>query len=121
VGRAQREALEVPEARVRRDLQDGHGRERGEREPRDLPPGAEDVDDAREHEVERHARDAEPEHVAPQATRPLLLLLAALDLARRVGVALDGPLDPVAERLGTHLAHARSLPQERVSAHHPPA
>ena len=57
VAGAQREALQVPEARVRRDLEDGHRGERGEREARDLPPRAEDVDDAREHEVQRHGRD----------------------------------------------------------------
>ena len=51
----------APTGRRASELQRGHRRQRAGREARDVAPGAEHLEDRREHEVQRDAGDGEPE------------------------------------------------------------
>ena len=65
--------------------------------PAEAVGGAEDLDQARRDQVERDARDGEPEERAPEA-RPLRPAgFAALELTLDVRAALDRMLEPVAD------------------------
>ena len=94
---AHREVLQRPQARQRGDLQREHEREPGGRQLVEVVPGAEHVDQARSHEVERDPGDREPEHGADDPLPRGRRRLAALDLVLGVGALLDRALEPVAD------------------------
>jgi hypothetical protein len=87
----QGEPLEHPQAGQRARLQRRHRQQPPRRQVVELAPGAERLDQARRHEVERHARDGEPEDRAAQlGTAPAL----GLD---RLGPLLDHVFEPIAD------------------------
>ena len=89
--------LQRPQAGQRRELQRGHRAQPAGAELAEVLPGGEEVEEAREDEVQRDRRDRQPDgplHEAPARGR---LRLAALDDLLDVGAVLDRALDPIAD------------------------
>ena len=97
----------------------GHRSQPAGAELAEVLPGGEEVEQAREHEVQRDRRDRQPDgplHEAPARGR---LRLAALDDLLDVGAVLDRALHPIADARPRRHRHGAILHGAEVGAPHP--